>query len=83
MESVQKVYKSRPANLDQLAEHIHLLEAEEAAFEKTEARSEPYDPHPNPSPSPMPLIPTLALALTLALTITLALTLTLEPARRG
>ena len=26
----EKVYKSRPANLDQLAEHIHLLEAEEA-----------------------------------------------------
>ena len=43
MESVQKVYKSRPANLDQLAEHIHLLEAEEAAFEKTEARFEPLE----------------------------------------
>ena len=27
------MYKSRPANLDQLAEHIHLLEADEAAFE--------------------------------------------------
>ena len=39
MEGVQKVYRSRPMNLDQLAEQIHLLEAEESSFEKTEARS--------------------------------------------
>ena len=30
-------------NLDQLAEHIHKLEEEEAAFEKTEARFEPLE----------------------------------------
>ena len=43
MEEVQKLYKKRPVNLDQLAEHIHKLEEEEAAFEKTEARFEPLE----------------------------------------
>ena len=43
MQQVQEVYKKRPVNLDQLGEHIHLLEAEEAAFEKTEGRFEPLE----------------------------------------
>ena len=43
MEEVKSSYKKRPVNLDQLAEQIHLLEAEEAAFEKTESRFEPLE----------------------------------------
>ena len=40
---VEETFKKRPVNLDQLAEHIHLLEGEQAAFEKTEARFEPLE----------------------------------------
>ena len=43
MAECEATLKRRPANLDQLAEAIKLLEAEQGAYEKTEARFEPLE----------------------------------------
>eukprot|EP00966_Prymnesium_polylepis_P037842 878023-Prymnesium_polylepis.1 len=43
MAQTSEVFTKKPVNLDQLAEHIKLLEGEQGAFEKTEGRFDPLE----------------------------------------